>query len=746
MSMTLSREVETRNYFWNEKSSDVIGRGSFGQVFKARDKETGEFVAVKVSERGDDRTYQKEVEVLRSLDSPYIIKFITQQPVRLYDGLQVLGGTGRSAIVMELAKSNLRDEMNKPENRFGIPLDMLIRLIDNLEKGLSYLHQKKVAHRDVKPANILICDSDSVNGETFKLCDFGGARYVFSETQPLNTICGTPGYLNEFTTANLARRSNAYTYTKDECDLWSVGCTIYEAATGRLPFIPSRGAAEHDEMYNMMLKRPPNVISGYADRSGRYVWSTKLPSEQCFYPESFKRVLSEFLRRLFDNHASTRLTFTKFSAYCKELVRLRRFKLLCPNTATIEDYFDTSNVVQFERFAYYILLVYFDDDMKERFLLSKDVILCIFALPSGTAEAKLTPLVRDLIQQSTQVVIMTLKVSTKPKQFGKEPSIQLDMPKTVPESPITSHAGPSNGSSSYIAFLEASANILLTEKQTSELKEFNASIRSFCHEFCKKLVELNGNLSREVNWAIEYSSAVAIQSSALSLLSHTADERKNIENNIKVACIELTNSKNSVNRIDQHLNELGNEVRALDSIEILKHPSQREKLFTLIRNRRITMGVNRQDVSVERLLDADRRFLLKSLDGAVNLYEKTAYFTTDLLTNHIEIILRKLFDECRDLNRAKNSLKESLQLVHVAQETNERRVEASSSSDSNNSSIMDVHVSTALQCAKNDAVQRKRKAEQEYRETERLIESLSRIQNTEANQQGAGDDHYQSRF
>ncbi|VDN87380.1 unnamed protein product, partial [Brugia pahangi] len=197
-------------------------------VHKGRNQETGEFVAIKTCNRFNTQQHAREIEILQQISSPHIVRFIASDTIDQKN----VNGTKQMVLIMELADGSVRDELKKLENMFGLSYQILLQLIDHLEKGLSYLNSKKIAHRDVKPENLLIFNNSG--RMIFKLCDFGGSRLLTDNFQPLHSICGTPGYLNEYSTANLARKTTTLTYTKDECDLWSVGCTLFECATGIL--------------------------------------------------------------------------------------------------------------------------------------------------------------------------------------------------------------------------------------------------------------------------------------------------------------------------------------------------------------------------------------------------------------------------------------------------------------------------------------------------------------------------------
>uniref|UniRef100_F1KS66 IkappaB kinase n=2 Tax=Ascaris TaxID=6251 RepID=F1KS66_ASCSU len=694
MSSPVGLVSYTQDYFWTERGTDMVGRGSFGQVHKGRHRETGEFVAVKTCEMHDDVAHQREIALLRSLDSPYIVKYLAAQ--------QLIDGSGRSAIIMELAESNVRDELNKAENYFGLPYEMLILLITHLERGLSYLNRRMVAHRDLKPANILICHS--WDGMVFKLCDFGGSRIIDSSTQPLHTICGTPGYLNEYTAANLARNSRALTYTKDECDLWSVGCTIFECATGLLPFLPANGPADSAGMHNMMTCRPPDVVCGHAGVDGTFVWSRELPQDRCSYPESLQRVLCEFLRRLFDRRLSTRLTFEKFSQFCLELTSLRRFKLFLPNTITLEEYFDTSAAVHFER-------NYFDQDMRKRFP-DYDVV-CVLAMPSGSATARLSPLLRGIVEQSSQIAVLAL--------IKEKDTFVLPVRPPKPATCLVPLLEDLRDSGRETRF--AIANVLRIEQQVSAFGEFVASITPFCDAFWGVLAAQHEGIFKDLNSARKIVDAVRVQSAALSLLSQTPQERNAIENNVRQAVNELNENGAAVSGIGKNLSDIKAAIKTLEAVKIPKHPSQKEKLETVIRNRTID---SRAGVLPKNslLIDTDCRLVFNSLRNVIALHEQTATRIRALLVEHIEQILRTLFDLSRILGRAAKQFDESMQLIRVSQETNQHRVNATSSIGSNSPSFMSADSSKALKCAKGDAEKQRSNAEESLRETKDLLRDL----------------------
>lgn len=122
-------------------------------------------------------------------------------------------------------------------------IDAAIKMTCGILSGLAHLHSKKIVHRDVKPANILL------QGETPKLTDFGISRVIKSTaaaTQSL--VAGTPAYMSP----------DAYENKRDfRTDIWSVGVILYQMLSGRLPF----AATTAHEMMMAILTQAPKALS-----------------------------------------------------------------------------------------------------------------------------------------------------------------------------------------------------------------------------------------------------------------------------------------------------------------------------------------------------------------------------------------------------------------------------------------------------------------------------------------------------
>lgn len=192
----------------------IIGQGCFGTVFKGRRKYTGRIVALKfISKRGksdkDLQNLRLEIGILRRLDHPNII--------RMLDSFE----TGTDfAVVTEFAYGELFEIFQDDRN---LPEDEVARIARQLVLALNYLHGQKVVHRDMKPQNVLVAAHDII-----KLCDFGFARVMSTQTTVLTSIKGTPLYM-----APELVRERPYDYT---VDLWSLGVICYELFVGQPPF------------------------------------------------------------------------------------------------------------------------------------------------------------------------------------------------------------------------------------------------------------------------------------------------------------------------------------------------------------------------------------------------------------------------------------------------------------------------------------------------------------------------------
>lgn len=155
-----------------------LGEGSYGEVYTARDRATNQVVALKVipvegDSAGSD--IQKEIEILKSLQErcPYIISYMKSYVSSgfLYIAMEMAGG-GSVADLMSLCGITL----DEPEMQV---------VVAAMLKGLSYLHEHRLIHRDIKAGNVLL----TLDG-TAKLADFGVSAQLTDATQKRRTMIG----------------------------------------------------------------------------------------------------------------------------------------------------------------------------------------------------------------------------------------------------------------------------------------------------------------------------------------------------------------------------------------------------------------------------------------------------------------------------------------------------------------------------------------------------------------------------
>eukprot|EP00898_Chlorokybus_atmophyticus_P004480 jgi/Chlat1/5032/Chrsp32S08952 len=191
-----------------------IGSGNFGVAKLARDKLTGELVAIKYIERGDkiDENVQREIVNHRMLRHPNIIRF-----------KEVLLTPTHLAIVMEYAAGGELFERISAAGRFIE--DEARFFFQQLISGVEYCHAQQICHRDLKLENTLL---DGSAAPRLKICDFGYSKSSLLHSQPKSTV-GTPAYIAPEV---LSRRE----YDGKIADVWSCGVTLYVMLVGAYPF------------------------------------------------------------------------------------------------------------------------------------------------------------------------------------------------------------------------------------------------------------------------------------------------------------------------------------------------------------------------------------------------------------------------------------------------------------------------------------------------------------------------------
>ena len=198
--------------------TDWIGQGGMGQVFKAVHSVMGRECAVKVlplekSTPESRDSFRREIRLQAGLDSPYL--------VRAFDAGQ--DGNVYYLVTEYVPGTDLRRLIR---NNGRLPMQQAARIISHAALGLQYAHELGLVHRDVKPGNILVTPEDQA-----KVSDIGLAAWTMGldDDPRAGKIVGTADYLSPEQIRNPRSVGPA-------SDIYSLGCTLYYAVTGKVPF------------------------------------------------------------------------------------------------------------------------------------------------------------------------------------------------------------------------------------------------------------------------------------------------------------------------------------------------------------------------------------------------------------------------------------------------------------------------------------------------------------------------------
>ncbi|XP_070759226.1 testis-specific serine/threonine-protein kinase 6 [Enoplosus armatus] len=241
--------MESRGYIFRSN----LGEGMYGKVVSAYSTRLKRRVAIKVINQKKvsssylEKFLSRETEIIRSLNHPNIVKTLDVFEYKK---------TSKVYVVMELCvKGDLLKHINV---KGGLPEHSSCRLFTQLCKAVQYLHNRDVAHRDLKCENLLLDTHYNL-----KVCDFGFSKrltYADGRTVLSETYCGTSSYA-----APEILRS--FPYDPKVSDVWSMGVVLYMMFYASVPYEATsiRKMVEIQTQHNINFPSIPSVSSEAKD-------------------------------------------------------------------------------------------------------------------------------------------------------------------------------------------------------------------------------------------------------------------------------------------------------------------------------------------------------------------------------------------------------------------------------------------------------------------------------------------------
>ncbi|EGR31275.1 protein kinase domain protein [Ichthyophthirius multifiliis] len=192
---------------------ELLGEGSYGKVFKACHKVNKNLYAVKIVNtlNGDFENLKKEITILKDCQSQFIVRYFDSYFYN--DQLWLIMEYCEIGSINDIIKSTQKS-LTEPQ---------IACILTNTLKGLSYLHNSKKIHRDVKAGNILLNQNGNI-----KLADFGVSTELMHTLGYIETVIGTPFWMSP----EILSKSKY----NNKTDIWSLGITAIEMAEGEPPY------------------------------------------------------------------------------------------------------------------------------------------------------------------------------------------------------------------------------------------------------------------------------------------------------------------------------------------------------------------------------------------------------------------------------------------------------------------------------------------------------------------------------
>ncbi|XP_069753697.1 traf2 and NCK-interacting protein kinase-like isoform X11 [Narcine bancroftii] len=204
---------------------ELVGNGTYGQVYKGRHVKTGQLAAIKVMDvtGEEEEEIKQEINMLKKYShhrniATYYGAFIKKNPPGVDDQLW---------LVMEFCGAGSVTDLIKNTKGNTLKEEWIAYICREILRGLTHLHQHKVIHRDIKGQNVLLTENAEV-----KLVDFGVSAQLDRTVGRRNTFIGTPYWMAPEVIACDENPDATYDF---KSDLWSLGITAMEMAEGAPP-------------------------------------------------------------------------------------------------------------------------------------------------------------------------------------------------------------------------------------------------------------------------------------------------------------------------------------------------------------------------------------------------------------------------------------------------------------------------------------------------------------------------------